>query len=199
MFATRIVALIAGGSLCALGARAASAQQEMPNPQQLQMQIQRIAQERPPQAEGFAREFLQQIVPGHAPSLDSLKAAAPDPYWMEIGQLMVQREMVQNLSRRDTVRGKLMAQVFGTEAQARSLQRAYRGSSESQRQGLRAQLESIITRHFEIEDQLRALEVADIERRLAEVRAESDRNRQKRAELVKWAVDGIIRDVMKPE
>lgn len=172
--------------------------QEMPSPQMMQAQVQRIAQERPPEAEAPAREFLRQIAPDRLGSLDSLRANAPDLYWQEVGQLMVQRAMVEGLSRRDTIRARTVAQMFGIEVRARGIQRAYRGAADPQRQTLRGQLEALITRHFEIEDQLRALEIADIERRLAEVRADSERRRQRRAELVRWAVEDIIRDALRP-
>jgi hypothetical protein len=49
-----------------------------------------------------------------------------------------------------------------------------------------------------LEDRLRSLEIADIERRLADVRAESQRRREKRAEFIKFAVDDIIRDAIRP-
>jgi len=42
------------------------------------------------------------------------------------------------------------------------------------------------------------LEVADIERRLADVRAETTRRRDRRAEFIKFAVDDIIRDAIRP-
>jgi len=173
--------------------------QEMPNPQMMQVQVQRIAQERPREAEVAARAFLQLVAPDRIPALDSLKSTALDAYWMEVAQLTVQFDMVQTLVRRDSARAGLVAQMFGTEAQARALQRAYRGAPEGQRPALRGRLETLITRHFELEDQLRALEIADIERRLAEVRAETQRRHDKRAELVRWAVDDIIRDATRPQ
>ncbi|MDP3908907.1 MAG: hypothetical protein Q8Q14_00810, partial [Gemmatimonadales bacterium] len=115
----------------ALTATSRARGQDMPPPQMLQMQAQRIAQERPPEAEMAAREFMRVIAPDRVSSLDSLKAGSLDHYWMEIGQLMVQREMVQQVSRRDTVRGQLVARMFGLEAHARALQRAYRGAAEA--------------------------------------------------------------------
>jgi hypothetical protein len=132
-------------------------------------------------------------------SLDSLKTASPDQYWMEVGQLTVQFDVFQNVMRRDTVRAQLVGRMFGLEAQARARQRAYRTASEAVRSSLRSQIESLISQHFDLEDKLRGLEVADIERRLAEVRAETQRRREKRAEFVKWAVDDIIRDATRPQ
>jgi hypothetical protein len=173
--------------------------QEMPSPQALQLQAQHIAQERPREAEAAARAFLQLVAADRIAALDSLKSASVDAYWGEVGQLVVQFDMVQNLVRRDSVRAGLVAKMFGVEVYARGLQRAYRAVSAAQQQQIRAQLVTLIGRHFDIEDQLRALEVADIERRLTEVRAESARRQQKRTELVQWAVDGIIRDAMRPE
>jgi hypothetical protein len=173
--------------------------QEMPDPQAMQMQVRHIAQERPREAEAAARAFLQLVAADRLPGLDSLKARSLDQYWMEVAQLTVQFDMVQNLVRRDSARAGLVAQMFGTEAQARALQRAYRDAPEAQRlSSLRARIETVITRHFEIEDQLRGLEIADIERRLADVRAETERRRQKRGELIKWAVDDIVRDATRP-
>ena len=176
-----------------------AAAQEMPSPQAMQMQAQKIAQERPREAEAAARAFLQLVAPDRIAGLDSLKATALDPYWGEVGQLTAQFDMVQNLARRDTVRAGLVARMFGTEVNARALQRSYRGASEAQRSQLRSRLETLIGHHFDLEDQLRGLEVADIERRLAEVRAETQRRRDKRAEFVKWAVDDIVRDATRPQ
>jgi hypothetical protein len=173
--------------------------QEMPNPQAMQMQVQKIAQERPREAEAAARSFLQNIAPDRIAGLDSLKAGALDAYWMEVAQLTVQFDMFQNLWRRDSVRAGLVARMFGLEANARALQRAYRPAPEPQRTAIRGQLEALISRHFDIENQLRGLEIADIERRLTEVRAETQRRIDKRLEFVKWAVDDIIRDATRPQ
>jgi hypothetical protein len=164
--------------------------------------VQKIAQERPREAEAAARAFIMLVAPDRVEgsrSLDSLKAWSLDQYWMEVAQLTVQFEMVQNLNRRDTVRAQFVARMFGLEAYARELQRAYRFANEAQRAAFRTQLETLIGGHFDIENQLRVLEIKDIERRLAEVRAETQRRIEKRAELVKWSVDGIIRDATRPQ
>ena len=120
--------LVLSGGLV-LGA-APLAAQEMPNPQAMQLQVQRIAQERPREAEAAARAFLQNVAPERIAGLDSLKSAAPDAYWMEVAQLTVQFDMFQNLWRRDSVRAQLVARMFGLEANARALQRTYRAAPE---------------------------------------------------------------------
>lgn len=171
---------------------------QMPDPQAMQMQVQRIAQERPREAETAARAWLQNVAPELIGVLDSLKSAAPDQYWMEVGQLTVQFDLFQNLWRRDSVRAQLVGKMFGLEAYARAQQRAYRNASEASRPPIRNRIEALITQHFDLEDQLRALEVADIERRLADVRAETTRRRERRAEFIKWAVDDIVRDAIRP-
>jgi len=165
-------------------------------------QVQKIVQERPREAEAAARAFIMLIAPDRVEgsrSLDSLKAYSLDQYWMEVAQLTVQFNMVQNLARRDSVRAQLVAKMFGLEAYARELQRAYRFANEAQRTTFRSQLETLIGGHFDIENQLRVLEIKDIERRLAEVRAETQRRIEKRAEFVKFSVDGIIRDATRPQ
>jgi uncharacterized protein (DUF1697 family) len=195
------------GSVAWFIAAAPLGAQEMPNPQQMQMQVQNIVRDRPREAEAAARALLHVIAMQDDPirvdpwlrALDSLKSAAPEVYWHEVAQLTVQFEMVQQLTRRDSARAGLVARMFGTEVQARALQRSYRAAPEERRPALRAQIETLINQHFDLEDRLRALEVADIERRLAEVRAESQRRREKRAEFVKWAVDDIVRDAMRPQ
>jgi molecular chaperone GrpE (heat shock protein) len=191
--------LLAGAGLL-FGARSVRAQDQgpMPNPQAMQMQVQRIAQERPREAEAASRAWLQNVAPELLPQLDSLKAGSPDEYWMEVGQLTVQFDMFQNLWRRDSVRAQLVGKMFGLEANARARQRAYRTATEAQRQVLRTQIEALITQHFDLEDRLRGLEIADIQRRLADVQAESQRRRDKRAEFIKFAVDDIIRDAIRP-
>lgn len=176
-----------------------AAGQDMPSPQAMQMQVQKIAQERPREAEAAARAFLHLVAPDRTGGLDSLKAAAPDAYWMEVAQLTVQFDMVQNLARRDSVRAQLVARMFGLEANARAQQRTYRGAPEPQRASIRSQLEALIGQHFDIENQLRRLEIADIERRLADVRSETQRRIEKRLEFVRWAVDDIIRDATRPQ
>jgi len=181
---------------------ASGAAAQEPNPQAMQMQVQKIAQERPREAEAAARAFLMLVAPDRAEgsrSLDSLKARSLDQYWVEVAQLTVQFDMVQNLVRRDSVRAQLVAKMFGLESYAREAQRAYRGANDAQRTALRTQLETLIGSHFDIENQLRALEMKDIERRLAEARTETQRRVDKRVELVKWAVDDIIRDATRPQ
>ena len=172
--------------------------QAMPNPQEMQMQVQRIMQERPREAEAASRAWLQNVAPDLIPALDSLKASAGDQYWMEVAQLTVQFGVFQNIWRRDSVRAQLVGKMFGLEANARAQQRSYRTASEANRAPIRKQIEALITQHFDLEDQLRALEIADIERRLADVRAESQRRRDKRAEFIRFAVDDIVRDAIRP-
>jgi molecular chaperone GrpE (heat shock protein) len=172
--------------------------QAMPNPLEMQKQVQFIMQERPREAEAASRAWLQNVAPDLISSLDSLKASALDQYWMEVGQLTVQFGVFQNIWRRDSVRAQLVGKMFGLEANARARQRAYRTAPEAQRQALRAQIEALISQHFDLEERLRNLEIADIERRLADVRAESQRRRDKRAEFIKFAVDDIVRDAIRP-
>ena len=106
--------------------------------------------------------------------------------------------MVEKLSQRDSVRAQLVGKMFGLEANARAQQRAYRIAAEARRPAIRGKIEALIKQHFDLENQLRAREIADIERRLAEVRAESQRRIDKRAEFIKFAVDDIIRDAIRP-
>ncbi len=214
--ACRISAVIGVVGLLAASSGAA---QDMPNPQAMQMQVQQIMQQRPREAEAAARAFLMLVAPERVNGLDSLREQATagqtqpiivvdgvpvssppsqDQYWMEVAQLTVQFDMVQKLNRRDSVRAQLVGKMFGLEANARAQQRAYRIASESRRPAIRNQIETLISQHFDLEDQLRALEVADIERRLADVRAESQRRREKRAEFIKFAVDDIVRDAVRP-
>jgi hypothetical protein len=205
------------------GAARAGAQepnaQNVPNPQAMQMQVQQIMQQRPREAEAAARAFLMLVAPDRVAGLDSLRSQAngtsnqpimlvdgipvsdppsQDLYWMEVAQLTVQFDMVQRLSQRDSMRAQLVGKMFGLEANARAQQRAYRTASEANRPAIRKQIEALITQHFDLEDQLRAREIADIERRLADVRAESQRRRDKRAEFIKFAVDDIVRDAIRP-
>jgi len=200
-------------------AASSGAAQEMPNPQAMQMQVQQIMQQRPREAEAAARAFLMLVAPERLSGLDSLRERAngtfneplvvidsvpvssppsQDQYWMEVAQLTVQFDMVQKLNRRDSVRAQLVGKMFGLEANARAQQRGYRAASEASRPAIRKQIEALITQHFDLEDQLRALEIADIERRLVEVRAESQRRRDKRADFIKFAVDDIVRDAVRP-
>ncbi|MGH7529780.1 MAG: hypothetical protein ACREMN_05310 [Gemmatimonadales bacterium] len=195
--------------------------QEMPSPAEMQAQIQRIAEQRPRQAEAAARAFLTLVAKDLVPMLDAMKdgergnepmifidgvrveglpagGAAADPYWMEVAQLTVQFEVVQNLQRVDSVRASLVARMFGLEAYARTLKRAYRRAGESQQAAYRKQLETLIGGHFDIENQLRLLEIKDIERRLTEVRAETQRRITKREEFIRWAVEDIIREATRP-
>jgi hypothetical protein len=214
--ACRISAVIGVFGLLAASSGAA---QDMPNPQAMQMQVQQIMQQRPREAEAAARAFLLLVAPDRVNGLDSLRQQAnagnnepiivvegvpvssppsQDQYWAEVAQLTVQFDMVQKLNQRDSVRAQLVGRMFGLEANARAQQRAYRIASESRRPAIRKQIEALISQHFDIEDQLRALEIADIERRLADVRAESQRRHDKRAEFIQFAVDDIIRDAMRP-
>ena len=193
----------------------------MPNPQEMQMQVQHIMQQRPREAEAAARAFLQIVAPDRIAGLDSLRqqasgsipptylvegkpvdiggpSAAADQYWMEVAQLTVQFDMVQKLSQRDSTRAQLVGKMFGLEAGARAQQRAYRAATDANRPPIRSKIEALITQHFDLEDQLRALEVADIERRLADVRAESQRRKDRRAEFIRFAVDDIVRDAIRP-
>jgi molecular chaperone GrpE (heat shock protein) len=199
MVVRRIVVPAWLGLLVATGAVAQEQDpQGMPSPQAMQTQMQQIVMNRPREAEAAARGWLQNVGPDLIPSLDSLKGAASDQYWMEVAQLTVQFGVFQNIWRRDSVRAQLVGRMFGLEAHARAQQRAYRTASDASRPAIRKQIEALITQHFDLEDQLRALEVADIERRLADVRAESQRRRDKRAEFIQFAVDDIIRDAVRP-
>lgn len=203
--ACRIKALLVVAAGYVLVVQRAPAQ-EMPNPQEMQVQIQRIAQQRPREAEAAARAFLNLISMQRGQGslepklawLESLKASDEGAYWQEVAQLTVQFDVVQNLVRRDSTRAALVTQMFGLEFMARTLQRAYRAAADTQREALRSQIEKVIAAHFDFENQLRLLEIKDIERRLSEVRTETQRRLDRRAEFIKFAVDDIVRDAIRP-
>jgi hypothetical protein len=192
-------------ALCALAALAhrTAAGQTPDSAQAVQMRamLEQIARDRPPQAEAaasdlYARLQLQRAV------LDSLRARSLAEYWGEVAQLTVQRQML--LSQQDSSKARLMSQLFASEAQARSLQRdyrdVYRTPDDSNRvRTIRQRLEELITRHMAAEDSLRQLEIADVERRLVQIRAEGDRRKRERALLVREQVDQILRDATRPE
>src|SRR6266511_627375 len=199
--------LAAAGLLLTASAVRAQEQGPMPNPQAIQMQVQRIAEQRPREAEAAARAFLNVIsmqrgqgsVETNVAWLESLKANDLGAYWQEVAQLTVQFDVVQNLVRRDSTRAALVTQMFGLEYMARTLQRAYRAAADTQRESIRSQIEKVIAAHFDYENQLRLFEIKDIERRLSEVRAETQRRVDKRAEFIRFAVDDIIRDATRPQ
>lgn len=192
-------------ALCALTAlvHRTAAGQTPDSAQAAQMRaiIEQIARDRPPQAEAaasdlYARLQLQRTV------LDSLRTRSLAEYWGEVAQLTVQRQML--LSQQDSSKARLMTQLFASEAQARTLQRDYRDGyrtvDDSNRVRLiRQRLEELITRHMAAEDSLRQLEIADVERRLVQIRAEGDRRKRERALLVRAQVDQILRDALRPE
>jgi hypothetical protein len=163
---------------------------------QMRTILDQIARDRPPQAEAaasdlYARLQLQRAV------LDSLRTRSLAEYWSEIAQLTVQRQML--LSQQDSSKARLMSQLFAAEAQARTLQRDYRVVSDSSRvRTIRQRLEELITRHMADEDSLRALEIADVERRLVQIRADAERRKRLRAELVRQQVEQILRDATRP-
>jgi hypothetical protein len=173
----------------------------------MRMLIEQITRNRPPQAEQAARELMQRLQLAQA-TLDSLRAHSIDQYWQEVAQLTVQREQLSHAP--DSLRAQMLAQMIASEARARGLQRTYREVLDSARthsrvavdsarvSELRARLQAQMDRHFAAEDSLRSLEVADVERRLSQVRAETERRRRERAELVRQMVDQILRDAERP-
>ena len=216
-----LVSTLAGAALAALpvAGRAQDSAQAAHQAAEMRMAVEQIARDRPPQAEAAAREMVRLLQLERA-ALDSLRQRSLAEYWAEVAQLTVQREMLKH--QEDTLRQRLMAQLFGTEARARALQRDYReihdsrtaenqpvvvvngvpvtDTADSRRERvIRERLQAILERHFAAEDSLRTLEIADVERRLAQVRAETDRRRRERAVLVRQMVDQVLRDAGKPE
>jgi len=235
----RFVPVLAALAALATTARAQDSAQMAAQQAQVRAMVEQIARDRPPQAENAARDLLRQLqIEGAA--LDSLRQRSLAEYWAEVAQLTVQREMLMHQA--DALRQKLMAQMFGAEAQARALQRDFiqirqnRGASPSvgnqpliivdgvpvnsgapisgvptnavtitvrpdsgRERAIRQQLQVVLERHFAAEDALRALEIADVERRLAQVRAETVRRRRDRAELVRQMVEDVLRDAQRPQ
>jgi len=218
-----LVSTLAGTALAVLpvAGRAQDSAQAAHQAAEMRTAIEQIARDRPPQAEAAAREMVRRLQLERA-TLDSLRQRSPAEYWAEVAQLTVQREMLAH--QEDSLRQRLMAQLFGTEARARALQRDYRevhggritvgngqpvvvvdgvaitDTTESGRvRAIRERLQVILERHFAAEDSLRTLEIADVERRLAQVRAETERRRRERAALVRQMVDQVLRDAGKPE
>lgn len=168
------------------------AAQEAAQQAQLRAMIEQIARDRPPQAEMAARDLFRKLQLAQA-TLDSLRQRSLAEYWAEVAQLTVQRQMLEQQA--DSARRLLMTQMFGAEARARGLQRAYRDLDDSTQAGaIRARLREVLERHLAAEDSLRDLEVADIERRIAQVRAETARRRRERAELVRRMVEQVLQD-----
>jgi len=213
------VVLTAAAMLLPAAAGAQDSAQMAAQQAQLRAMIEQIARDRPPQAEIAARELMARLQIARA-SLDSLLARSPAEYWAEVAQLTVQREMLTH--QLDATRAQLMTQLFETEARARALQREYRRMPQGVADGgrspilvvdgeplatadsgrvraIRERLQELMLRHFAAEDSLRALEMADVERRLAQVRAETERRRRERTELVRQQVEQILRDAVRPQ
>ncbi len=164
---------------------------------QVRALLEQITRQRPVQAESAAREMLGRLQLTQQ-MLDSLRARSADQYWQEVAQLTMQREMLAHQA--DSLRQTLMTQMFGAEARARGLQRAYRETSDSgQERAIRQRLQVVLERHLAAEDSLRQLEIADVERRLAQVRAEAARRRRDRATLIQEMVEQVLRDAKPPE
>jgi len=168
---------------------------------QMRAMVEQIARDRPPQAEAAASDLYARLQLQRA-ALDSLRTRSLAEYWSEVAQLTVQRQML--LSQQDSSRARLLSQLFASEAQARSLQRDYRDEyrtvpDSSRARNIRERLEDLITRHMAAEDSLRSLEIADVERRLVQIRADADRRKRLRTELVRQQVEQILRDAARPE
>jgi len=193
------VSTLAAAALAGLPvvARAQDSAQAARQAAEMRAAIEQIARDRPPQAEAAAREMLRRFQIERT-AMDSLRQRSLAEYWAEVAQLTVQREMLMH--QEDSLRQNLMAQMFGAEARARALQRDYRETADSTRErAIRERLQVILERHFTAEDSLRTLEIADVERRLAQVRAETERRRRERSALVRQMVDQVLRDAGKPE
>ena len=192
LFAAATVALAAPPPAWSQDSAQMAAQQA-----QVRALLEQIARQRPVQAESAAREMVRRLQLEQQ-MLDSLRARSADQYWQEVAQLTVQAQMLRQMS--DSMRQQLMAQMFGTEARARGLQRAYRETADSgQERAIRERLQVVLERHFAAEDSLRSLEIADVERRLAQVRTETARRRHDRAALVRQMVEEVLRDAQRPQ
>ena len=171
----------------------------------VEQQVRNIIEQRPQQAENAARAFLYHIAPSRfAPApegngmLDSLKRQDLDDYWREVAQLTVQFGIFQNVIARDTARAGVMSGVFGTEFEARDIQRAWKRAGDAEKRQLRSRLEAVMGRHFDLEQRLRELEMADITRRLTQARSETARRAERRADHIRFAVEDVIRGAERP-
>lgn len=190
-----VMLLAAGLGVLPVLARAQASPQDSAQAAQLRAIVEQIARDRPPQAEAAARQMVVLLKMQQA-MYDSLRTRSLAEYWAEVAQLTVQRQM---LDQADADRRAVMAKLFGAEAQARMLQRTYRDAPDtSQAAAIRAQLMQLLDRHFAAEDSLRQLEIAEVERRLVQVRAETDRRRRERAELVRRQVEQVLEDAKRP-
>ena len=197
MRSPRFVPVLAALAALATAARAQDSAQMAAQQAQVRAMVEQIARERPPQAENAARELLRRLQIERS-MLDSLHQSSIAEYWGEVAQLTVQQQMLSQMG--DSMRQQLMAQMFGAEARARGLQRAYRTTADSgQERAIRERLQMVLERHFAAEDSLRALEIADVERRLAQVRAETVRRRRDRVQLVRQMVEEVLRGAQRPE
>jgi len=198
MRSPRFVPVLAALAALATAARAQDSTQMAAQQAQVRRAIvEQIVRERPPQAENAARDLLR-LLQIQGAVLDSLRQHSIAEYWGEVAQLTIQQQMLSQMG--DSIRQQLMAQMFAAEARARGLQRAYRETADSgQERAIRERLQAVLERHFTAEDSLRSLEIAEVERRLAQVRAETVRRRRDRAELVRQMVQEVLRDAKRPE
>jgi len=92
----------------------------------------------------------------------------------------------------------VMSGVFGTEFEARDIQRAWKRAGDAEKRQLRSRLEAVMGRHFDLEQRLRELEMADITRRLTQARSETARRAERRADHIRFAVEDVIRGAERP-
>jgi hypothetical protein len=181
--------------------------QDFPD-REVMRQVNEIVNDRPREAEAAATAFLINIARHRTdprselprfPIMEQLKAANPDAYWREVAELVMQFEILRRASFRDSLRGSALIAMFGAEFELRALQRGWKQANEADRRTMRTQIETMVGRKVDAEDRLRELEMADIERRLADARTESERRRTRRAEVVRNAVDDFIIVAGRPE
>jgi hypothetical protein len=81
------------------------------------------------------------------------------------------------------------------EIESQRLVAAYRKAKEGQEQsGLRRQLADVVTRHFDVRQQRREREVAQLEERIRRIRESIDARQSSREELIQLRLEQLIRE-----
>lgn len=146
-----------------------------------------------PEMEQAAFRFLETYHPSRADDLKRMKMMQPERYSRMIVDIFQRAERLRMFQKEDPERYELEVRQETLDEKTFSLAQAYRNAKdEKEKQSLKQQLESTVSEHFDVREQIKESELKRMESDLQRLKERLKQRKANKSEVVKQRVNQLM-------
>lgn len=146
-----------------------------------------------PEMEQIALKFIETHHPSRADELKRIKLNQPERYIKMITDIFRRAEQIKIFQKEDPERYELEIRQVSLDEKTFTIARAYQNAKdEKEKQSLRQQLESAVSEHFDIREQIKESELKRMENDLQRLKERLNQRKANKSEIVKQRINQLM-------